>query len=235
MRNSLIRAVNIEKRYTMGEVYVYALKGVNFTLYDKELVVVLGESGSGKTTLVNIIGGMDQPTSGELYLEETPLHESKEDDLTRYRRNEVGFIFQFFNLMPNLTASENIYLAVQIAKDPLSVDELLKQVGLEDRSNHFPSQLSGGEQQRVAIARALAKNPRLLLCDEPTGALDLPTGRQILKLLRKFCDTYGKTVVLITHNANISKMADRIVYLKDGMVEWVKENKEPISPDEVSW
>lgn len=235
MASPLITATGIKKRYIMGEVHVYALKGVDFTLYEKELVVILGESGSGKTTLVNIIGGMDQPTSGELYLGETPLHNSKESALTAYRRSEVGFIFQFFNLMPNLTARENIYLAVQIARNPLSVSELLEQVGLADRADHFPSQLSGGEQQRVAIARALAKNPRLLLCDEPTGALDLPTGKQILKLLRTFCDTYGKTVVLITHNANISKMADRIVYLKDGKVEWIKENKEPISPDEVNW
>jgi len=235
MDTPLIRAVHVTKRYIMGEVHVYALRDINFTLYDKELVVVLGQSGSGKTTLVNIVGGMDVPTSGEIYLGTTALHKKSERALTAYRRKEVGFIFQFFNLMPNLTAWENIHLAVQIAREPLSVDDLLKQVGLGDRADHFPSQLSGGEQQRVAIARALAKNPRLLLCDEPTGALDLPTGRQILRLLRDFCDIYGKTVVLITHNVNISRMADRIVYLKDGYVEWEKKNENPIAPEEVSW
>lgn len=230
-----IVAKGITKRYRMGEVDVYALKGVDFELSHQELVVVLGESGSGKTTLVNLIGGMDQVTEGELWFGDLAVHDCNEAALTTYRRNEVGFIFQFFNLMPNLTAEENVQLSVQIASDPLDARELLGQVGLGERVSHFPSQLSGGEQQRVAIARALAKNPRLLLCDEPTGALDLPTGRQILALLRRFCNEYGKTVVLITHNANISQMADRVVYLKDGRVEWVKENQSPIRPEEVNW
>ncbi len=235
MGATLISAEDIKKRYEMGQVHVYALKGVNFTLREKELVVVLGESGSGKTTLVNIVGGMDRPTEGRLHFGQIALHDCDEAALTDYRRNQVGFIFQFYNLMPNLTARENIHLAVEIARDPLNVEELLRQVGLGDRGNHFPSQLSGGEQQRVAIARALAKNPRLLLCDEPTGALDLPTGRQILSLLSEFRDRYGKTVVIITHNTNISRMADRIVYLKDGKVEWVKKNEKPIPAEEVSW
>jgi len=233
--SELVVARNIKKRYQMGEVMVYALKGVDFTLYESELVVVLGASGSGKSTLVNIVGGMDRASEGELYFGSRKLHLAGEGDLTGYRRSEVGFIFQFYNLMPNLTAYENIYLSVQISRDPLDIDTLLEQVGLLERRDHFPSQLSGGEQQRVAIARALAKNPRLLLCDEPTGALDLPTGQQILKLLREFCDKYRKTVVIITHNTNISQMADRVVYLKDGLVEWTKENREPLPPEKVSW
>ena len=235
MATELVTARNVKKRYQMGEVTVYALKGVDFTLYDGELVVVLGQSGSGKSTLVNIIGGMDQASEGEIYFSGESLHTAGEAELTRYRRNEVGFIFQFYNLMPNLTAYENINLSVQIAHDPLNIDDLLSQVGLSDRGDHFPSQLSGGEQQRVSIARALAKNPRLLLCDEPTGALDLPTGQHILKILRDFGHVYNKTVVIITHNTNISKMADRVVYLKDGLVEWVQENKDPVAPEEVSW
>ncbi len=231
----LIEAQQLKKRYRMGEVDVYALRGVDLNLYDGELVVVLGASGSGKSTMVNIIGGMDQASEGIMKFGDQMLHEASEEELTLYRRNQVGFIFQFYNLMPNLTAWENINLAAQIAKDPLDIDTLLEQVGLEDRRDHFPAQMSGGEQQRVAIARALAKNPRLLLCDEPTGALDLPTGIQVLKLLRDFCTEYRKTVVIITHNENISYMADRIVYLKDGMVEWVKENKEPLPAEKVTW
>ena len=231
----LIVARNIVKRYRMGEVTVYALKVVDFTLYDGELVVVLGHSGSGKSTLVNIVGGMDRASEGELYFREQPLHRANETELTNYRRSQVGFIFQFYNLMPNLTAYENIELSVQIAEDPLQIDPLMEQVGLSDRQEHFPSQLSGGEQQRVAIARALAKNPHLLLCDEPTGSLDLPTGQQILKLLRDFCERYNKAVVIITHNTNISYMADRVICLKDGLVEGIKENPEPLTPEKVSW
>ncbi len=235
MASSILVGTGLKKRYRMGEVDVYALKGVDFTLYKQELVVVLGESGSGKTTLVNLLGGMDQATEGELMFGETAIHQCDEDELTEYRRNQVGFIFQFYNLMPNLTARENISLGAQIASDPLDVQDLLEQVGLADRADHFPSQLSGGEQQRVAIARALAKNPRLLLADEPTGALDLPTGRHILALLRRFRDEYSKAVVLITHNTNISQLADRIIYLKDGRIEWVHENDSPIAPEEVNW
>ncbi len=235
MSTELIAAKNLKKRYQMGEVTVYALKGVDFTLYDGELVVMLGPSGSGKSTLLNIIGGMDQATEGELYFGDKGLHEVGDRELTLYRRNEVGFIFQFYNLMPNLTAFENINLSVQIAQDPLEIDGLLEQVGLGDRRDHFPSQLSGGEQQRVAIARALAKNPRMLLCDEPTGALDLPTGIQVLKLLRDFCENYHKTVVIITHNTAIAEMADRVVYLKDGMVDRIEKNAHPLPPEKVTW
>ncbi len=235
MTTELVVARNLKKRYRMGEVTVSALNGVDLALYHGELVVVLGESGSGKSTLVNIIGGMDRASEGEIVFDRQSLHDADDTRLTRYRRDQVGFIFQFYNLMPNLTAYENVHLSVQIARDPLDAGELLERVGLGDRMDHFPSQLSGGEQQRVAIARALAKNPRLLLCDEPTGALDLPTGRQILKILRDFGHYYQKTVVIITHNTNISRMADRVVYLRDGVVEWVKDNEEPLQPEEVSW
>ncbi|ACB85651.1 ABC transporter ATP-binding protein [Natranaerobius thermophilus] len=235
MNKPLIVGTNLEMKYLMGEVEVYALKGVNVNLYDSELVVVLGPSGSGKSTLLNIIGGMDRPTRGELYYQSQALHEADSKELTYYRRSEVGFIFQFYNLMPNLTAYENINLSVQIARNPFNIDNLLNQVGLSDRKDHFPSQLSGGEQQRVAIARAIAKNPRMLLCDEPTGALDLPTGRQILKLLRDFCQEYQKSVVIITHNTAISEMADRVIHLKDGNVDYVEENQNPVAAEQVSW
>lgn len=230
-----MEAKNIKKNYQMGEVQVHALKGVDFSLYDGEFVVILGASGSGKSTFMNIIGGMDTPTEGELYYGKQQLHKASDKELTLFRRNEVGFIFQFYNLMPNLTAYENIFLSVQISTNPFPVEDLLDKVGLKDRADHFPSQLSGGEQQRVAIARGIAKNPRVLLCDEPTGALDLHTGIQILKLLRSFCDTYKKTVIVITHNKEIGKIADRIVNLKDGNIQTIEVNKKPISPEEVSW
>lgn len=235
MSTPLIVAKNIKKIYRMGEVTVHALRGVDFTLYHGELVVVLGPSGSGKSTLLNIIGGMDKVSEGELYFGEQRLHDASEKELTFYRRNQVGFIFQFYNLMPNLTAYENVELAVQISQDPLEIAPLLEQVGLGDRMDHFPSQLSGGEQQRVAIVRALAKNPGMLLCDEPTGSLDLPTGIQILRLLRDFCQNYKKTVVIITHNSDISRMADRVVYIKDGVVDKVIEIENPVPPEKVSW
>ncbi len=231
----LLEAKNIKKSYQMGEVTVYALRGVDFDLYEKELVVVLGPSGSGKSTLLNIIGGMDKASEGEFYFGSRPLHRASDKELTSYRRNEVGFIFQFYNLMPNLTAYENIDLSAQIAKDPLDIDELLDTVGLKDRRNHFPSQLSGGEQQRVAIARGLAKNPQMLLCDEPTGSLDLSSGIQILKLLRDFTDNYQKTVVIITHNTDISQMADRVIYLKDGLVDKMETHEKPVPAEKVSW
>jgi len=219
----------------MGEVKVEALKDVNFELYEGEFVVVLGPSGSGKSTLLNIVGGMDKPSSGELYYKDTPLHNADRKKLTYYRRNEVGFVFQFYNLMPNLTAYENINLSAQIASNPLPIPELLSKVGLTEREDHFPSQLSGGEQQRIALARALAKNPAMLLCDEPTGALDLKTGIVVLALLRDFCDEYNKTVVVITHNTSIAQIANRIFYLKDGSIERIEHNDNPLSPDRVSW
>lgn len=231
----IITAKNLGKTYQMGQVTVEALKNASFELYPGELVVVLGPSGSGKSTLLNIVGGMDTASSGELYFLNNPLHQADPKQLTLYRRNEVGFVFQFYNLMPNLTAYENINLSVQIAQKPLSIEELLGKVGLSDRANHFPSQLSGGEQQRVALARALAKNPTMLLCDEPTGALDFQTSIDVLKLLKDFCRSYGKTVVIITHNTAIAKIANRVFYLKDGVIDSIKTNDNPLPPEKVSW
>jgi len=231
----IIIAENLSKTYAMGEVKVRALKEASFELLEGELVVVLGPSGSGKSTLLNIIGGMDKPTSGRLYYRGKPLHDADSRQLTFYRRNEVGFVFQFYNLMPNLTALENVNLSVQIARNPLSAEKMLEQVGLAERAGHFPSQLSGGEQQRVAIARALAKNPKMLLCDEPTGALDYSTSIQILSLLKSFCEMYSKTVVIITHNTSIAKMANRIFHLKDGRLEQIETNENPLPPEKVTW
>lgn len=233
--NTLIKGKGIRKDYQMGEVVVTALRGVDFEIYEGEFVVVLGPSGSGKSTLLNIIGGMDTPTGGELYYKDELISEYDEGALTRYRRHSVGFVFQFYNLMPNLTAGENISLSVEIAKDPLEIDYVLEKIGLSERKNHFPAQLSGGEQQRVAIGRAIAKNPELLLCDEPTGALDLSTGIEVLKFLKLFNEELGKTVVIITHNSDIGKIADRIFYLRDGSIERVAVNEKPMSPEEVSW
>ena len=219
----------------MGEVTVEALKGATFELYEGELVVVLGPSGSGKSTLLNIVGGMDKASCGELYFKDTPLHEANSKKLTLYRRNDVGFVFQFYNLMPNLTAYENINLSVQISENPLSIDELLSKVELVNRADHFPSQLSGGEQQRIALARALAKNPTMLLCDEPTGALDFQTSVKVLKLLKDFCEEYNKTVVVITHNTAIAQIANRVFYLKDGTIDRIENNNDPLPPERVSW
>ncbi|HHY60051.1 MAG TPA: ABC transporter ATP-binding protein [Clostridia bacterium] len=231
----IIRAKGIYKHYQMGEVTVQALRNATFELYEGEFAVVLGPSGSGKSTMLNIVGGMDTPTGGELYFKDTPLHQADAKQLTYYRRYEVGFVFQFYNLMPNLTAYENVHLSVQIASNPLSPEEVLRKVGLADRADHFPAQLSGGEQQRVAIARAVAKNPTLLLCDEPTGALDFHTSITVLKLLQDFCAEYGKTVVVITHNRAIAAIADRIFHLKDGVIERIEVNPHPISPEQVTW
>jgi len=231
----VIRAKDMGRTYKMGEVTVQALKGATFEFYEGELVVVLGPSGSGKSTLLNIVGGMDKATCGELYFGDTPLHEANSKQLTYFRRNDVGFVFQFYNLMPNLTAYENINLSVQISANPLSIDELLEKIGLTNRADHFPSQLSGGEQQRIALARALAKNPTMLLCDEPTGALDFQTSIMVLKLLKDFCDEYKKTVVVITHNTEIAQIANRVFYIKDGMIDKIITNENPLPPERVSW
>lgn len=231
----IIIAEDLCKSYIMGEVEVKALRGVTFELFEGELVVVVGPSGSGKSTLLNIIGGMDKPSSGKIYYRDTPLHKANTLELTYYRRDEVGFVFQFYNLMPNLTALENINLSVQISKNPLSGKDLLEKVGLADRADHFPSQLSGGEQQRIALARALAKNPSMLLCDEPTGALDFNTSIQVLRLLKDFCEEYSKTVVIITHNMAIAKMAHRVFSIKDGIIDNIHINPHPLPPEEVTW
>lgn len=231
----ILSGKDVRKIYKMGEVEVRALDGVDFEVYQGEFVVVLGPSGSGKSTLLNMIGGMDKISSGELYYRERQLHNISERGLTKYRREAVGFIFQFYNLMPNLNAEENVRLAAEISKEPLDPRQVLKDVGLGDRAEHFPAQMSGGQQQRVAIARALVKNPDILLCDEPTGALDGKTGIQVLKLLRDFNKKYNKTVVIITHNADISKIADRVFYIKDGKLVDIKVNENPLSPQEVNW
>ena len=228
-------AKNISKNYKMGEVTVRALREASFEIYPGELICILGPSGSGKTTLLNIVGGMDKVSGGELYYQGIPLHEADAAKLTEYRRNAVGFVFQFYNLIPNLKADENVNLAAEISKDPLPTGEILAKVGLAERAAHFPAQLSGGEQQRVAIARAVVKNPEILLCDEPTGALDSQTSIQVLQLLKLFCENYGKTVIIITHNTAISAIANRIFYLRDGRIAEIRVNREPISPEKVSW
>jgi putative ABC transport system ATP-binding protein len=219
----------------MGEVTVRALQGASFEIYQGEFVVILGPSGSGKSTLLNMIGGMDRVTEGELYYHDTALHQADANQLTAYRRNNIGFVFQFYNLIPSLNAYENISLSAEIARQPFSVEEMLEKVGLTDRAGHFPAQLSGGEQQRIALARAAVKNPDILLCDEPTGALDFATSIQVLKILKEFCAAYHKTVIVITHNNAIAKMADRIFYLKDGCLVNIKTNERPLEPEEVTW
>lgn len=231
----VITAKNLCKFYQMGEVTVKALQGVDFTIYPGEFIVILGPSGSGKSTLLNLIGGMDKATEGELFFKNTPLHNADPQKLTLFRRNNVGFVFQFYNLIPNLTAYENVCLAAEIALNPLSPAEMLEKVGLGERTTHFPAQLSGGEQQRVALARAIVKNPDILLCDEPTGALDYQTGIQVLQLLQHFCQNYHKTVILITHNNPIAQIANRIFYIKDGQLSGITTNAEPIPPEKVTW
>ncbi|KGK88720.1 macrolide ABC transporter ATP-binding protein [Desulfosporosinus sp. HMP52] len=231
----LMEGKNLRKNYRTGEVEIEVLKGIDFQLFSGEFIVILGQSGSGKTTLLNIIGGMTQASTGELYYKEQPLHEIDDQQLTLYRRNEVGFVFQNYNLMPNLTVYENVRLAAEIAENPLSVLDILREVGLENWKDHFPAQLSGGQQQRVAIARAIVKNPELLLCDEPTGALDIQTGIQVLKALQKLNLDYHKTVIIITHNVEIAKMANRVFYLKDGLLDDVKVIEKPLCPEEITW
>lgn len=231
----IIKVSDLKKEYRMGEVVVHALRGVNFDLYDGEFVVILGPSGSGKSTILNIVGGIDTATSGSVDYKGMEVAELDEKALTKYRRKVIGFIFQFYNLVPNLTARENIMLAAELSEEPIDVDELLKEVELLERGNHFPSQLSGGEQQRIAIARAVAKNPDILLCDEPTGALDVATGIGALKVLQSFNRTYKKTVAVITHNKSIGEIADRVIYVKDGVIEKIQVNENPMPAEEVVW
>ena len=232
---ALIRADKISKDFSLGEITVHALKRVSFSLFPEEMIVILGPSGSGKSTMLNILGGIETATEGELYYEGEPLKWDDKKTLTEYRRRHIGFVFQFYNLMPGLTALENVELAAQLSADPLDPEELICQVGLGDRKNHFPSKLSGGQQQRVAIARALCKNPDILLCDEPTGALDSQTGVQILKLLSDFNHRYKKTVVVITHNQKIAQIADRVFFFNDGELEKIEVNETPRKPEEVDW
>lgn len=232
---TIMKAENLSKLYQMGEVQVAAIKKVDIEIYNGEFVVILGPSGSGKSTLLNILGGMDLLTEGNVFMDGENIVSFNDKKLTGYRRDKIGFVFQFYNLMATLTARENVELATEICKDPLDVDEVLDIVGLEDRKDHFPSQLSGGEQQRVAIARAVAKNADLLLCDEPTGALDFTTGIKILALLKDINVKYNKTVVIITHNVPIGAMADRVIKMRSGEIIDIQINKEPIDPERIVW
>ena len=226
---------DVRKVYRMGEVEVAAVDGMTFDIERGELVVVVGPSGAGKTTLLNMLGGMDACSSGTIMLDGREISAFSEKELTYYRRYDIGFVFQFYNLVQNLTALENVELASQICKDPLDAGTVLKQVGLGHRLDNFPAQLSGGEQQRVAIARALAKNPKLLLCDEPTGALDYRTGKAILKLLQDTCFDTGKTVVLIAHNSAFTAIADRVIHIREGRVAGVEVNEAPVSAEAIEW
>lgn len=234
-RPPCFRTRAVTRVYGSGPTAVHALRGVDLDLPEGEMVVILGASGSGKSTFLNILGGLDTPTSGELLFRGEDISRAGERELTEYRRRHVGFVFQFYNLMPSLTAWENVALVTEIARTPLPPEEALTMVGLQDRLNHFPTQLSGGEQQRVAIARAVAKQPSVLLCDEPTGALDSATGVRVLEALRTVNDRLGATTLLITHNAGIAAMADRIVLFADGRVREVRENRDKRPPSEISW
>ena len=226
---------HVTKTYQMGENRVGAADGVTFTIEQGEFVVIVGPSGAGKTTVLNILGGIDTPTSGSICLDGERISEYNNRQLTQYRRYDVGFVFQFYNLVQNLTALENVELAAQICRDPLPAEQVLEEVGLKDRMSNFPAQLSGGEQQRVAIARALAKNPKLLLCDEPTGALDYITGKAVLQLLQDTCRKRGKTVIVITHNQAFTAMADRVIHIRNGKVADMTLNKEPVSAERIEW
>ncbi len=232
---SYVEFKNVKKVYKSGELRVEALRDVNFTIEKGEFAVIVGASGAGKTTILNILGGMDTLTSGHVYLDGQDISEYDKKKLTAYRRYDVGFVFQFYNLVQNLTALENVELAAQICKEPLDAATVLDEVGLSDRTKNFPAQLSGGEQQRVAIARALAKNPKLLLCDEPTGALDYETGKAVLKVLQDTCRNTGTTVIVITHNQALTAMADRIIKVKNGTVSSVRINDDVKDIDEIEW
>ena len=232
---SFVEFQNVSKIYKTGEVSIQALHNVNFQIEQGEICVIVGASGAGKTTILNILGGMDTLTEGKVFLESNEVSAYNKKQLTGYRRYDVGFVFQFYNLVQNLTALENVELAAQICTDPLDAAEVLTEVGLQDRMNNFPAQLSGGEQQRVAIARALAKNPKLLLCDEPTGALDYNTGKAVLKLLQDTCREKGKTVIVITHNQALTAMADRIITVKSGTIVSMIKNTNIINVEEIEW
>lgn len=232
---SFLTLNNVGKQYKTGAVTVDALKDVSFELEDGEFAVVLGSSGAGKTTLLNLLGGMDAATEGQIVLDGKEVTSLNKRGLTEYRRNDVGFVFQFYNLMPNLTALENVEIAVEICKDHLDPKEVLTEVGLAERLSNFPAQLSGGEQQRVSIARAMAKNPKLLLCDEPTGALDYNTGKKILKLLHDVSKERKRLVIVVTHNSALKDMADKVIYIKSGMIERIEANANPLPIEEIEW
>lgn len=233
--DTFVKLENITKIYHTGEVEIRAVDGIDFSIQKGEFVVIVGPSGAGKTTVLNILGGMDTASGGRITVDGQDITKYSERQLTGYRRDDIGFVFQFYNLIPNLTALENVEMALQICRNPLDARAVLKEVGLEERMDNFPAQLSGGEQQRVSIARALAKNPKLLLCDEPTGALDYNTGKAILKLLQEMCREKGMTVIVITHNSALAPMADRLIKIKNGKVSSMKVNENPISIDEIEW
>lgn len=233
--SAFVELVDVKKIYRMGEVEIHAADGISFSVEKGEFAVIVGPSGAGKTTVLNILGGMDTATSGQLLVDGADISGFSGKKLIRYRREDIGFVFQFYNLVPNLTALENVELALQICRHPLDAAQVLEEVGLADRMKNFPSQLSGGEQQRVSIARALAKNPKLLLCDEPTGALDYQTGKAILKLLQDTCREKGVTVVVITHNSAIAPMADRVIEIKNGRVGNMRVNPNPVSVETIEW
>mgnify|MGYP000286554536 CR=1 FL=1 len=226
---------NVDKTYRMGEVVIHAADGVSFEIEKGEFAVILGPSGAGKTTVLNILGGMDRATSGKVLVDGQDVAQFGSRRLTQYRRDDIGFVFQFYNLLPNMTALENVQIAGQLCKNPIPADEVLRQVGLGERMQNFPAQLSGGEQQRVAIARALAKRPKLLLCDEPTGALDDQTGKQILSLLQAQSRAGGMTVVIITHNSALTAMADRVIRVKSGQIAGVRINEHPTPVEQIEW
>ena len=230
-----VKLENVRKIYQMGEVEIRAVDGIDFEIGKGEFVVIVGPSGAGKTTVLNILGGMDTATSGKVLVDGNDVAQYTNRQLIGYRREDIGFVFQFYNLVPNLTALENVELALQICKEPLDAKTVLEEVGLGERLNNFPAQLSGGEQQRVSIARALAKNPKLLLCDEPTGALDYNTGKAILKLLQDTCRNKGMTVIVITHNSARAPMADRVIHIKNGRVESMEMNAHPVPVETIEW
>lgn len=232
---SFIQFEGVEREYIVGDSVIKAVKEVSFSLEDKSFNIVLGQSGAGKTTVLNMLGGMDSPTKGAITVSGEDISKLGTRELTAYRRDKIGFVFQFYNLVPNLTALENVQLAEEICKNPLDAAEMLERVGLGDRKNNFPGQMSGGEQQRVSIARALAKNPQILLCDEPTGALDSGTGRIVLKLIRDIARDMGKTVVVVTHNAPIAEMADTVIHMRDGQISEIRHTEHPRPVEEIVW
>lgn len=235
MKQGFVEIKNITKTYLTGGMKVNAVDNLSFTIDEGEFVVIVGPSGAGKTTVLNLLGGMDTVTSGEIVVDGKQVSNLKPSQLTLYRRNDVGFVFQFYNLMPNLTALENIELAVEICKNSFPPEEILQKLNLSERAGNFPSQLSGGEQQRVSIARAVAKNPKILLCDEPTGALDYVTGKSVLKLLHDICRSHKKTVIVVTHNSALKGMADRIITIKNGVAVNVVKNENPVGIEEIEW
>ena len=235
MSEVVLKVENLSKYYQMGEIKVKALEDVSFEVEKGEFIVILGPSGSGKSTLLNIMGGMDKPSSGTVFFNDELITNYTDKELTMYRRHKIGFVFQFYNLMATLTAKENVELVAEITNSSVNIDEVMEAVGLGDRADHFPSQMSGGEQQRVAIARAVAKAPQILLCDEPTGALDFETGIQILRVLKDVNEKYKNTVIIITHNAAIAHMADKLIKMRSGYITEIIENENPIEPERIEW